>query len=318
MSRQQFKHNPFPVFPSVAGVFLTDYWDCPFFRQRSRVFEMSDADGSSGQELCVLYGEAINWIAFRNFSGRAVGVGPWPLEKLPRFGHDDDDDAVEYGIDIGRRILAQELLLDYAAKGRIRVYANEGWTEDEASLSFPIRLTTEFLAKSEFTFEEYDGGPTLFITEEQGYSELAVHYGDLLREFWGNALPITIPETMAGPAPVEQAEPLHAADLRAHQTDAAARAMSPRGRRPKYAWPDFSAELLRRSISGPAIANQAALERHMLEWCAEKWNAEPAVSQIRDWVGPAYRMISQSSTADRTAKQTADNSSPKIAAATDG
>ena len=61
---------------------------------------MSDTDGPAGQELCVLYREAIDWIAFRNFKGRAVGVGPRPLEKLPRFGYDDDDDDVEYGIDI--------------------------------------------------------------------------------------------------------------------------------------------------------------------------------------------------------------------------
>ena len=279
---------------------------------------MSDTDGPAGQELCVLYREAIYWIVFRNFRGRAVGVvGPRPLEKLPRFGYDDDDEAVEYGIDIGRLILAQDLLLDYAAKGRIRVYANEGSTANEASLSFPIQLTAEFLAKAEFDFDECEG-PTLFIREEQSFYELAVHYGDLLRGFWGNAPPITIPDTIACPAPDEQAEPPHAADLRARQTDAAARAMTRRGRRPKYAWADFSAELLRRVISGPPMANQAALERHMQEWCVEKWHAEPAVSQIRDWVGPAYRMISRSSAADRTAKETADNSSPKFAKAADG
>src|SRR5580704_9825741 len=124
---------------------------------------MSDTDGPAGQELCVLYREAIDWIAFRNFKGRAVGVGPQPLEKLPRFGYDADDDDVEYGIDIGRSILAQELLLDYAAKRRIRVYANEGSTENEASLSFPIQLTAEFLAKAEFDFDQYEG-PTLFIS----------------------------------------------------------------------------------------------------------------------------------------------------------
>ena len=39
-----------------------------------------------------------------------------------------------------------------------------------------------------------------------------------------DAPPITIPDTIACPAPDEQAEPPHAADLRARQTDAAARA----------------------------------------------------------------------------------------------
>jgi hypothetical protein len=91
-------------------------------------------------------------------------------------------------------------------RGRIRVYANEGSTENEASLSFPIQLTAEFLAKAEFDFDECEG-PTLFIREEQSFNELAVHYGDLLRDFWGNAPPITIPDTIACPAPDEQAEP---------------------------------------------------------------------------------------------------------------
>ena len=67
--RQQFEHNPFPVFPSVARFLLTDYGHCTFFKQRSRAGEMTDTDGPAGQELCVLYREAIDWIAFRNFKG---------------------------------------------------------------------------------------------------------------------------------------------------------------------------------------------------------------------------------------------------------
>jgi len=273
---------------------------------------MSGADGLAGQEFFVVYLEAIDWIAFRDFSGRVA----LPLEKLARFGVNDDDDGVQYGIDIGRSILAEELLLDYVVKGRIRVYAKRGWTKDKTRLTFPIQLTPEILAKAEFALDKYKG-PMFFIAGGQEYNELVVHFGDLLRGFWGIAHPISISETIASPAPDRHTEPPHAANLRAHQTDAAARAMSRRGRRPKYAWADFSAELLRRVISGPPIANQAALERHMQEWCAAKWHAEPAVSQIRGWVGPAYQMIPRSSAADRTAKETVDNSSPKIAEAAD-
>jgi hypothetical protein len=280
---------------------------------------MSNVGGRASQELCVLYREAIDWIAVRNFNGRAASVGPRPLKELPPFGDDSDDD-VEYGIGIGRIMLAQELLLDYAGKGRIRIYASEGSTEDEAALSFPVQLTADFLTKAEFDFDEYHG-PTLFIREEQGYNELAVHYGDLLREFWGDAPSIAIRETTSPLAPSEQPE-TPAADLCSPQRDAAARAMSRRGRRPKYAWPDFSAELaaelLRRSISGLPIGNQAALEKHMQEWCAEKWDAEPAVSQIREWVSPAFKMFSRSSAVLRAANGVADNSSPGIAGAADG
>jgi hypothetical protein len=142
---------------------------------------MPNVGGPAGQELCVLYREAVAWIAVRDFNGRAAGIGPRPLKELPPFGDDSDDD-VEYGISIGRIMLAQDLLLDYAAKGRIRIYASEGWTEHGAALSFPIQLTADFLTKAKLDFDEYKG-PTLFISEEQGYNELAVHYGDLLEEF---------------------------------------------------------------------------------------------------------------------------------------
>jgi hypothetical protein len=119
---------------------------------------MSGADGLAGQEFFVVYLEAIDWIAFRDFSGRVA----LPLEKLARFGVNDDDVGVQYGIDIGSSILAEELLLDYVVKGRIRVYAKRGWTKDKTRLTFPIQLTPEILAKAEFALDKYKG-PMFFI-----------------------------------------------------------------------------------------------------------------------------------------------------------
>ena len=29
----------------------------------------------------------------------------------------------------------------------------------------------------------------------------------------------------------------------------------------------------------------------MAQWCADNWESEPALSQIRDWVGPAFKAI---------------------------
>ena len=153
---------------------------------------MSGEDGPAGQELCVLYREAISWIAFRNFGGCVTSIGPRLLRDLPRYD-DDDDDEVERGIGIGRYMLAQSLLLDYARKGRIRIYANgasskenkwaaaladENIEKDEEDVSSPIQLTADFLIKAELDFHEYEG-PTLFIREERAYTELAVNYDDL-------------------------------------------------------------------------------------------------------------------------------------------
>ena len=130
------------------------------------------------------------------------------------------------------------------------------------------------------------------------YYDLAVNYRDLVREFWGDGAPaIEIPETTARPEP--SAVPLRR-----------------RGRRPRYPWPDFAAELVRRSISGPPIANQAALTKHMLEWCAATWGAEPAESEVREWVRPTFRMLARSSAGAVGAPNgTVDNSSPGIAEA---
>src|SRR5690348_6589694 len=125
--------------------------EIPLFRQRSRAFEMSGEDGPAGQELCVIYREAISWIAFRNFGGCNTSIGPRLLRDLPCYD-DDSDDEVERGIGIGRYMLAQSLLLDYARKERIRIYANRTlkenkWAEaladeniekDEADVSSPI------------------------------------------------------------------------------------------------------------------------------------------------------------------------------------
>src|SRR5262249_43275022 len=44
----------------------------------------------------------------------------------------------------------------------------------------------------------------------------------------------------------------------------------PRGRPAIYRWPDFAAEMARRCAEGP-IADQATLERHMQQWCADNW-----------------------------------------------
>jgi hypothetical protein len=250
---------------------------------------MSNTEGSTGQPICILFGEAISWIAVRSFTS-VVAIGPRPFGLLPF----REEYAEENGIAEGRCMLAQQLLVDYGAKGRIKIYADEGWTEGKQvaeEMAFPIQLTTDFLSKKEYEFED-DTGHTLFVREDICYYYLAVNYDDLTREFWGDAPSITIREPTA---PLERGTvPLRR-----------------RGRRPRYPWPDFAAELVRQALCGPAIANQAAFERHMLDWCATTWGAEPAPSEIREWVRPTFQILSRSSAAARSSNGPADARSPE-------
>ena len=256
---------------------------------------MSNGSGSDDQQLWVLFREAVAWIAYRSFSGDAFG--PRPLRELP---YDDGDDE-EHNMGIGRCTLAEQILVDHAAKGKIRIYARhvEAEADHPEDYDGSLQLTVEFLTRAELAIKNGEGY-ILFIRGEYGrlYYNLAVNYRDLVREFWGDGAPaIEIPETTVRPEP--SAVPLRR-----------------RGRRPRYPWPDFAAELVRRSISGPPIANQAALTKHMLEWCAATWGAEPAESEVREWVRPTFRMLARSSAwAVGAPNGTVDNSSPGIAEA---
>jgi hypothetical protein len=198
------------------------------------------------------------------------------------------------------RMLAQQLLVDYGTKGRIRIYADDVSAEAkqvEENMSSPTQLATNCLSRAKYKFDDYTGH--ILYTEDICYYYLAVNYDDLIREFWGDAAPsITIREPTArlerGTVPLRR-----------------------RGRRPRYPWPDFAAELVRRSLYGPPIQNQAALERPMLDWCATSWSAEPAASEIREWVRSTFRILSGSSAAARAPNGIADDWSPDNAAVLD-
>jgi hypothetical protein len=73
-----------------------------------------------------------------------------------------------------------------------------------------------------------------------------------------------------------------------------------RGRPPFYRWQEFSAEMTRRCLERP-INSQIELEKHMAQWCAIHWSAEPSESQIRDWVAPTFRIINGLGEAEKSA-----------------
>ena len=99
---------------------------------------------------CLVFWEAVTWIARRDFSIPANRIGPRQLNILPVWGDEEDED------DNGRYELAHELLMDRAAKGKIRLYARGGSSElvDEKSISFPMELSPEFIKKAEYVFED--------------------------------------------------------------------------------------------------------------------------------------------------------------------
>jgi hypothetical protein len=78
-----------------------------------------------------------------------------------------------------------------------------------------------------------------------------------------------------------------------------------RGRPLKYRWQHFAAEMTRRCMAGP-ITNQAALERHMQEWCTETNfgdGNEPSPSRIREWVSKTFNKIRPPNAAENSAQE---------------
>jgi hypothetical protein len=223
---------------------------------------------------CLVFWEAVTWIARRDFSSPENRIGPRQLCKLPKWGDEENED------DDGRYDLAHELLMDRAAKGKIRLYAQDGGLDDENDISFPIEISPEFIRKAKFDLCQASG-PTLYLPEEGGYSDIVVDYSDLVREFWGEPGG-KFDETVSKDATV-------AAPERPDRTTSINLARR-RGRPPRYRMQDFAAEMTRFCLTNP-IPDQAALERHMAEWCLDAWGCEPASSYIREWVSPTFRAV---------------------------
>jgi hypothetical protein len=225
---------------------------------------------------CLVFWEAVTWIARRDFSAPAKRIGPRQLSILPMWGDEKDED------DSGRYELAQELLLDRAAKSKIRLYARGGWSEliDEKSISFPMELSPEFIKTASYELD-FSEGATLYIEEREGYHDIVIDYSDLIREFWGEP-DQECEETVSR-------HPIMAAPSRQDRR-VSINLPRRRGRPPRYSMQDFAAELVRYCLTN-SIPDQAALERHMAEWCLDEWGGEPATSYIREWVSPTFKAV---------------------------
>ena len=69
--------------------------------------------------------------------------------------------------------------------------------------------------------------------------------------------------------------------------------MESRGKKPRYPWDDFHAEVARYILkSGKLPKNQSALVNAMLLWCTNNWGTEPAESIIKEQIAAYYKVIS--------------------------
>ena len=62
-----------------------------------------------------------------------------------------------------------------------------------------------------------------------------------------------------------------------------------RGRRPKYKWDEFYAEIAVRADLDNLPETAAELQRDMAEWCLNTWGEEPSETMLKDKIRLIYR-----------------------------
>jgi hypothetical protein len=241
---------------------------------------------AANEPLCVPFREAVWWIACQNLAGWCRG--PVPLSIVFSDTHNEEDDAA------ARFAHALDLLLNHAARGKVRLYAGSFSLGQFNQGQVNLLLDPAFIAKARYVEEDDGEISVLYVPEEEEGDEeegggraedLAVDYRDLTEQFWGtDRAAESSPTAAASHQPARP--PVPPAALR---RSAARR----RGRPPEYDWPAFLAEALRRCLTG-RIARQGELETQMLQWCVEQWDKEPSESQVRDYAGAAFRAVEAS------------------------
>ena len=64
-----------------------------------------------------------------------------------------------------------------------------------------------------------------------------------------------------------------------------------RGRRPKYDWQSFDAQVVAIAHYDGLPDLQAELEKKMLQWCEDHWGSQPGLSTVRGRLGPLCRKL---------------------------
>jgi hypothetical protein len=249
------------------------------------------------KRLCVPFREALWWIAWRNLAGWSIG----PRRVCERLV--DDSDFEDYST--ARLDFAEELLLDYASRGKIRIYARRNFGPEEyregldSKIGFgSVRLEQEFLERATYTEETGQAALCWRIDTQEPqyiYTDLSVDYDDLTEHFWGDA----------------EKQPARSSDTIERPTPAAAppRMLSPmsrRGRPRKHKWADFAAEASAHCLAAGPLRGQVELITHMRDWCAENWLIQAEDSDLRAWVAPIFRKFAEHW--EETPRRSAENS----------
>jgi hypothetical protein len=262
---------------------------------------MTEPPSAPIKQLCVSFYEALNWIAFRNLAGRMTG--PLPLfQVLAR--HED-----EWAADANSRIdFAEELLLSWAARGAIKLYADTWESDREDRKKDAVQVIPKFVARAKIDHEDGYGPSLYWLSEDQEigerYERVAVDYNDLAECFWGkdnidsHCTPIEqLDKSMEAGVREEERNFTEYVNRARHRTlrtgitaiaERSPRPMSRRGRPTKHKWSELTAAAVGRCLNRP-ISRQEELVREMLTWCVEHWGEEPTLSDIRAYIAPIFK-----------------------------
>jgi hypothetical protein len=256
---------------------------------------MSEPNPAPPDRLCVLFHEALNWIAFSNFAGRSIG----PFSVSQTYDHDelaaDENSRVEF---------AQELLLSYAARERIKLYADIWECDEHENRKFSVRVDPTFISRASL---RQDVSPTLYWLQDkedgERYVNITVDYDDLTEAFWGKndeaeqRADAVRAEFAATTARLmiryqESEENLRTLELQLTNKqviNSPLRRLPRQGRPPKHKWSEFTKEAVRYCLQAGPLRDRTQLLNHMKDWCAETWFNAVEDSEIRAYADPVFQ-----------------------------
>jgi hypothetical protein len=261
-----------------------------------------DDNGTSktSENRYLLWGEALNWVAYRNFAGWSYGARS--ADTLQDEDNLEEEDAKAEG----RWDLAVEIVVEKAALGKLKVFSIGTLNADlEENCEGPYKVPPEFIKAAAYL--EHDGYG--FAHEDDGYVGLIVDFDDLCREFWQEGKSPEfwkkVDTATSGLSNYDSgAQTFAGLEERVTRPTSARRSnLGPRrgrsGRPREYDWPGFAVEMTRRLRANELPDRKGECEGQMLLWCSENWPKEPAASIIRAWIAAFYNEFMADRAADR-------------------
>ena len=162
---------------------------------------------------------------------------------------------------------------------------DENWVRQDAgwvSVSYEMLENTLFHKPDEYNRKVWLEG--LRISKED-FGCWCDERGSSRPRFWfekEDGISTAATETEAGGQPPSEAETPKATITKPRPK---------RGRREKYDWQSFDAQVVAIAHYDGLPDTQAELEKKMLQWCEDTWGHQPGISTVRDRLGPLYRRL---------------------------